>query len=315
LKVSDQDKTTFITPHGICCYAAMTFDLKNAGATYQKAIQKCLESQIGKNVEAYVDDMVVKTTNEDDLIADLAQTFANLRHYRWKLNSEKCVFGVPSGKLLGFMVSHCGIEANPTKVDAIRRMNRPTVKKDVMNLTGMMAVLCRFISKLGEKGLSFFKLLKKSDKFKWTDEADQALEELKTFLTTPLVMVPPAPKETFLLYISASTQVVSAVLVAERPEEGHQYPVQRPVYYVSEVLSDSKVRYSQPKNFYMLFSSRRASCNITSSHTRSRSFPVSPSEKSYVAATPWGASSSGRSSWRIRPRVLPTASHQVPDPL
>jgi hypothetical protein len=118
LKVSDQDKTTFIMSHGIHCYTAMTFGLKNAGATYQKAIQKCLESQIGKNVEAYVDDMVVKTTDEDDLIADLAQTFANLRRYRWKLNPEKCVFGFPSGKLLGFMVSHHGIVANPTKVDA-----------------------------------------------------------------------------------------------------------------------------------------------------------------------------------------------------
>jgi hypothetical protein len=212
-------------PHDIYCYTAMTFGLKNAGATYQKAIQKCLESQISKNVEAYVSDVVVKITNEDNFIAYLTQTFANLWVYRWKLNSKKCVFGVPSGKLLGFMVSHRGIKANPTKVDAICRMNRPSGKKDVMKLTGMMAALGRFISKLGEKGLTFFKLLKKYDKFKWTDEADQALEELKTFLTTPPVMMPPAPKKTLLLYISASTQVVSAVLVAERPEEGHQYPI------------------------------------------------------------------------------------------
>jgi hypothetical protein len=117
------------------------FGLKNVGATYQKAIQKCLESQIGKNVEAYVDDVVIKTTIKDKFIADLVETFANLRIYRWKLNPEKCVFNVPSGKLLGFMVSHRGIEANPTKVDAIRKMNRPTGKKDVMKLTGMMAAL------------------------------------------------------------------------------------------------------------------------------------------------------------------------------
>jgi hypothetical protein len=77
-----------------------------------------------------------------------------------------------SDKLLGFMVSHHNIEANPTKINAIRRMNRPTRKKDIIKLTSMMAVLGRFISKLGEKGLPFFKLLKKSDKFKWTDEAD-----------------------------------------------------------------------------------------------------------------------------------------------
>jgi hypothetical protein len=89
-----------------------------------------------------------------------------------------------------------------------------------MKLTGMMAALGRFINKLGEKGLPFFKLLKKSDKFQWIDEANLALEELKNFLTSPPVMVPPAPKETLLLYISASTQVVSMVLVAERPEEG-----------------------------------------------------------------------------------------------
>jgi hypothetical protein len=128
-----------------------------------------------------------------------------------------------------------------------------------MKLTGMMAALCRFISMLGDKGLPFFKLLKKSDKFKWIDEADQALKELKTFLTTPPIMVPPAPKETLLLYISASTQVVSAVLVAERPEEGHQYPVQRPIYYVSKVLSDSKVRYLQPQTllYIILITSRK----------------------------------------------------------
>jgi hypothetical protein len=129
-----------------------------------------LESQIGKNVEAYIDNVVIKTTNEEDLIADLAQTFANLWHYRWKLNPEKCVFGVPSGKLLGFMVSHRGIKANPTKVNAIRRMNRPTGNKEVMKLTGMMAALGRFMSKLGEKGLPFFKMLKKSDRFEWVDE-------------------------------------------------------------------------------------------------------------------------------------------------
>jgi hypothetical protein len=218
-----------------------------------------LESQIGKNVKAYVDDMVVKTTVEDDLIIDLAQTFNNLRRYRWKLNPEKCVFGILLGKLLGFMVSYRSIEENPTKIDAIRKMKRPTGKKDVMKLTGMMAALGRFISKLGEKGLPFFNLLKKFDKFEWTDEADQALEDLKTFLTMPPIMVPPAPKKTLLLYISASTQVVSAVLVSEQPEEGHPYPVQQPVYYVSEVLSNNKIRYSQPQKmlYALLITSRK----------------------------------------------------------
>jgi hypothetical protein len=132
------------------------------------------------------------------------------------------------------MVGHRGIEANPVKVDTIRKMAKPSNKKDVMKRTCMMAALGRFISKLGEKGLPFFKLLKKADKFMWDDEAQKALEALKKSLTTPLVMTPPIPTETLLLYISATTYVVSTVLIAEREDEGQAYPIQRPVYYVSE---------------------------------------------------------------------------------
>jgi hypothetical protein len=174
LHPDDEDKTAFIMTHDIYCYKVMTFGLKNVGATYQKAIQKCLKSQIGKNAEAYADDVVVKTTEEDKLIANLIETFANLQEFQWKLNPTKCVFGVPSGLLLGFMVGHRGIEVNSAKVDTIRKMAKPSNKKDVMKLTGMMAALGRFISKLGEKGLPFFKLLKKADKFVWDDEAQKA---------------------------------------------------------------------------------------------------------------------------------------------
>jgi hypothetical protein len=220
LHPDDEDKTTFIIPHGIYYYKVMTFGLKNAGAIYHKTIQKCLKSQIGKNVEAYVDDVVVKTTEEDKLIADLTETFASLREFQWKLNPTKCVFGVPSRLLLGFMVGHRGIEANPAKVDAIRKMAKPSNKKDVMKLTGMMAALGRFISNLGEKGLPFFKLLKKADKFVWDDKAQKTFKALKGSLTTPPIMTQQIPKETLLLYISATTNVVSTVLVAEQEEEG-----------------------------------------------------------------------------------------------
>jgi hypothetical protein len=140
LHPDDKDKTTLIMPHGIYCYNVMTFGLKNARATYEKAIQKCLKSQIGKNVEAYEDDVVVKTTVEDKLIADLTETFANLREFQWNIYPKKCVFGVPSRLLLGFMVGHRGIEANPMKVDTIRKMAKPSNKKDVIKLTGMMAL-------------------------------------------------------------------------------------------------------------------------------------------------------------------------------
>jgi hypothetical protein len=160
IKEEDQEKTAFITPFDSYCYTTMSFRLKKAGATYQRSIQACFKRQLNKNVEAYVDDVVVKTRNSDTLIADLEETFASLREYRWKLNLNKCVFGVPSGKLLGFIISHRGIKANPEKISAITKMKATTCIKDVQKLTGCMAALNRFISMLGERGLPFFKLLK-----------------------------------------------------------------------------------------------------------------------------------------------------------
>jgi hypothetical protein len=152
IKEEDQEKIAFITPFGAYCYTTMSFGLKNAGATYQRAIQACFKKQLNKNVEAYVDDVVVKTRNSSTLIDDLEETFASLREYRWKLNPNKCIFGVPSGKLLGFIISQRGIETNPEKISAITSMKAPTSIKDVQKLTECMAALNRFVSKLGERG-------------------------------------------------------------------------------------------------------------------------------------------------------------------
>jgi hypothetical protein len=206
-----------------------------------------------------VDDVVVKTRNSDMLIADLEETFASLREYRWKLNSNKCVFGVPSGKLLSFIISHRGIEANPEKISAITSMKAPTCIKGVQKLTGCMAALNRFISKLGERGLPFFKLLKHQEKFARTPEADQALAQLKDFLSKPPVLTAPRKMEQLLLYLAATTHVVSTAIVVERQEDGHAYPVQRPVYFVSEDLSKSKARYQpvQKLLYAMLITSRK----------------------------------------------------------
>ena len=136
------------------------------------------------------------------------------------------MFGIPSGKLLGFIVSNRGIEANPTKINAIRFMKPPRCKKDLMKLIGCMAALSRFISRLGDRGLPFFKLLRKSDKFEWNDDASKAFQELKDFLTSPPVLIAPEDGEVLLLYIAATTNVVSTVLVVERDEPGHVYKVQ-----------------------------------------------------------------------------------------
>jgi hypothetical protein len=199
IKEKDQEKTVFITSFSAYCYTTMLLRLKNASATYQRAIQTCFKKQLNKNVEAYVDDVIVKTQNSDTLITDLEQTFASLREYQWKLNPNKCVFGIPSGKLLGFIISHRDIEANPGKISAITNMKAPTCIKDVQKITGCMTALNRFISKLGERGVPFFKLLKHQEKFAWTREADQALAQLKDFLSKPLVLTAPRKKEQLLL--------------------------------------------------------------------------------------------------------------------
>jgi hypothetical protein len=206
-----------------------------------------------------VDDVVVKTRNSDMLIADLEETFASLREYRWKLNPNKCVFGVPSGKLLSFIISHRGIEANPEKISAITNMRAPTCIKDVEKLTGCMAALNKFILKLGERGLPFLKLLKHQVKFVWTPEADQALAQLKDFLSKPPVLMAPRKKEHLLLYLATTTHVVSSAIVVERQEGCHAYPIQRPVYFVSEVLSESKARYQlvQKLLYAVLITSRK----------------------------------------------------------
>ena len=172
----DEEKTTFITPFGTFCYTKMTFGLKNAGGTYQKCIHIVLKNQIGRNVEAYIDDIVVKTKQNGNLITDLQETFSNLRKYKMKLNPDKCFFGVSSGKLLGYLVSQCGIDANPKKIQAIEDLKSPTTRKQVQELTGKMAALNRFISKSGERGMPFYKLLRKTDRVEWGGQAEKAFQ-------------------------------------------------------------------------------------------------------------------------------------------
>jgi hypothetical protein len=165
LKVADQIKTSFITLFSAFCYTTMPFRLKSVGATYQQGIQWCLHSQLGHNTEAYIDNVVVKSREDEGLISDLVETFNNLRKFKMTLNPEKCTFGVPSGKLLGYMVSHHGIDPNLEKVTSITKKKPLESLHDVQKLTGWMAALSRFISQLDVRGLPFFKLIKKQDKF------------------------------------------------------------------------------------------------------------------------------------------------------
>ena len=172
----DQEKTAFVTSQGLYCYRVMPFGLKNAGATYQRLVNQMFKKQIGRNVEVYVDDMLVKSRKEKDHLDDLRETFNTLKQYHMKLNPSKCAFGVSSGKFLGFIVSQRGIEANPKKVRAILEMRSPRTTKEVQSLTGRVAALNRFVSKAMDKCLPFFKTLKKA--FVWTGECEAAFQEL-----------------------------------------------------------------------------------------------------------------------------------------
>jgi dsDNA-binding SOS-regulon protein len=241
LKKADKEKIAFITPYGVFCYQVMPFSLKNAGATYQRMMQNYLGSQIGRTIQVYIDNVVITTRKEESLISDLAETFDNLNRYKLKLNPTKCSFDVSAGQLLGFLVSARGIEANPEKIQAILTMGKPTKLHNMQKLAGRVAALSRFVARLGEKALPFYALMKKSDdKFEWIEEADVAFAQLKKVLSTPPVLVAPNKKEPLLLYIASTHQVVSTVLVVERSEEGKAHGVQRPVYFISEVLSPTK---------------------------------------------------------------------------
>jgi hypothetical protein len=245
MKESDRLVTSFITPFGMYCYTTMSFGLRNAGATYQRCMNHVFGEHIGRMVDAYVDDIVVKTRKASDLLSDLETTFKCLRAKGVKLNPEKCAFGVPRGMLLGFIVSERGIEANPEKIAAITNMGPIKDLKGVQRVVGCLVALSRFISRLGEKGLPLYRLLRKTERFTWTPEAKEALGNLKALLTNAPILVPPAAREALLIYVAATTQVVSAVIVVERREEGHALLVQRPVYFISEVLSETKIRYPQ----------------------------------------------------------------------
>jgi hypothetical protein len=213
---------------------------------------------IGRTVEAYMDDIVVKTRKADNLVNDLHVAFSCLRANGVKLNLEKCVFGVPRGMLLGYIVSQRGIEPNPKNVTTLERMGPIRDLKGVQKVLGCLAALSRFVSRLGEKELPLYRLLKKHEHFSWTVEAQEALDKLKATLARAPILTPPQDDEPLYLYVAATTQVVSAVIVVERTEEGHALPVQQPVYYINEVLSETKARYPQiQKLLYAVVLARR----------------------------------------------------------
>ena len=148
----------------------MPFGLKNVGATYQRMITKMFELQLGKNIEIYIDDMVVKSKTESKHFNDLGDIFGILRRDKLRLNTSKCSFGVGLGKFLGYMVTHRGIEVNTDQIKAINSLQSPRNPKKVHKLIGITTALNQFISQSTNKCRPFFRLLNKWKEFEWTEE-------------------------------------------------------------------------------------------------------------------------------------------------
>uniref|UniRef100_A0A2N9EPX2 Uncharacterized protein n=1 Tax=Fagus sylvatica TaxID=28930 RepID=A0A2N9EPX2_FAGSY len=251
MEEEDQEKTAFIISRGLFCYKAMPFGLKNVEATYQRLVNKMFHDQIGRNVEVYVDDMLVKSKENEDHLTDLKEAFQALRTYNMKLNPGKCAFDVSSGKFLGFMVSQREIEANPDKIKAILEMSPPKTVKEVQSLTGKAATLNRFVSRSTDKCLPFFKILRKA--FQWTEECQHAFEELKVYLSSPPLLNPSKTGEELYLYLVVSSSAVSSALICEEER------VQKPIYYTSKALKGAEERYSNMEKlaFALLIASRK----------------------------------------------------------
>jgi hypothetical protein len=239
----DEEKTSFITPFGTFCFVQMPEGLKNAGPTFTRMTRVVFKPQIGRNIQAYVNDLIVKSSDRANHVSDLAETFTNMRRAGLNLNPEKCVFGVTKGKILVCLISAKRIEANPDKIREIIEMEEPKTKKDIQKLNGRVAALNRFISRSAERSLPFFKALKGKGTIEWGPEQSKAFTELKEYIEKMAILSPPSPSEPLFLYVDASKAAVSAVLVRE--VEAEKGKLQCPVYFVSEALSGSKLLYSE----------------------------------------------------------------------
>ena len=186
-------------------------------------------------MEVYIDEMLVKSTTAGLHIAHLSEAFQILRNYNMKLNPTKCAFGVSAGKFLGFIVNHRGIEENPNKIKVVLDMHSPSSIKEVQRLTRRITALSRFVSRASDKCQPFFQVLKKANQ--WDTKYEEAFSALKTYLSSPPILVSPIEGELLTLYLAISDFSTSAVLVKDKER------VQHPVYNCSRVLRGAEERY------------------------------------------------------------------------
>ena len=200
-------------------------------------VTRMFEAQIRRNVEAYIDDMVVKSKQVSEHLKDLKDVFSMLRRHKLCLNTSKCSFNVSSGKFLGYMIIHRGIKVNPNQIKATKDLHPPQNPKKVQKLTGMTTALNKFISQSAYQCWPFFHLLHKWKNFEWIEECVVAFEELKQYLSHPHVLSRPEKEEVLYTYIAVIDHAISLVLVRTKNR------VQKPVYYVSKSLQEAETHY------------------------------------------------------------------------
>ena len=161
----DEEKTTFITPHGLYCYKVMSFRIKNVETTYKKLMTKIFKPLIGRTMEVYIDNIVVKSDTRAENVQYLEETFYLMRAYNMKHNPAKCAFGVSAGKFLGFMVTQRGIEVNLDQIKVVLETPGPSSKKELQLFTGRLIVLGRFIARFTNKLRPFFLMLRRANTF------------------------------------------------------------------------------------------------------------------------------------------------------
>ncbi|GJT89759.1 reverse transcriptase domain-containing protein [Tanacetum coccineum] len=192
--------------------------LNNVGATYQRLVDKAFQKQIGRNLEVYVDDLVIKSRTEHEIMRDVEETFKTLREINMKLNPKKYTFGIEEGMFLGYKVNTKGMKVCPDKVEAVLSLQSPKCLKDVQKLNGKLASLNRFISKLAEKSFPFFKILKKCTKksdFQWTTEVKAAFKQMKQLIAELPTQTAPMEKRP---RTSVKRQIL-ADFIMESPED------------------------------------------------------------------------------------------------
>jgi len=239
----DVNKTAFRVPGavGLFEYLVMTFGLKNAGATYQRAMNYIFHDLIGKLVEIYIDDVVVKSKSAAGHLEDLRQVLERTRRFGLKMNPKKCAFGVSAGQFLGFLVHERGIEIGLKSQEAVKMMNPPTTNKELQKLVGKINFVRRFISNLSGRIEPFMGLvkIKSDDEFRWGAEQQQAFDEIKEYLSKPPVLVPPQQDRPFYVYLSVGDTSIVSVLVQKHDGQ------ERVVFYLSRRMLDAETRYPE----------------------------------------------------------------------